>query len=326
MDLQQAADELFALTPTEFTPARNELAKQLKAEDRELSERVKALRKPAAAAWVVNMLVRHDAAEMTQVLDLGESLRQAQADLDGDALRELNKQRRRLIAAVAGKGRGVALELGQKVSESVMRQVEEILHAAMIDTDAAAAVRTGLLVEPLSATGVGTIKAATAVADHTALGGRGPTLAPAAKRSGGGAGRGGGAGKAAGAGTGSGGTGRLRSVPEPDPEERRREERRRAREAALRAVREAEETLAEAQEELASRERKVSDLQARTLQVNGELDELRRRIDELEDRLERLDAKAEDAAEAREEAAGGVAAAEAELADARARVEELGGD
>ena len=82
------AEELYGVAPAEFTDARNGYVKELKAaKDREMSERVKALKKPSTAAWVVNMLVRHNAEEMKQVLDLGRSLRAAQADLDGEALR-----------------------------------------------------------------------------------------------------------------------------------------------------------------------------------------------------------------------------------------------
>lgn len=301
------AADLYGLGPGEFTAARNEAAGRLKESgERGLADRVKALRKPTAAAWVVNLLVRHRAEEMAQVLDLGASLRQAQADLDGDALRELARQRRRLIAAVAGDGRQLARDRGQRVSEAVLRQVQETLHAAMIDTDAEAAVRTGLLVDALSATGVGGLKVATAVADHTALGGGGAPPGAA------------------------GGRGGLSVVPDvgaqaagPDPEEQRRKERRAARAEAKRAVDAAETAARSAGKEVASWERKVDDLQARTLQVNGEIDELRRRIDELEDRLDRLDDKAEAAREAREEAAATQAQAEQDLADARARLEDL---
>ena len=306
MTFAEVVEELYGLTPAEFTGARNQAATALKGSDRALSDRVKSLRKPATAAWVVNMLVRHNAEEMSQVLDLGESLRQAQADLDGDALRELARQRRRLIGAVAGKGTALARDLGLKVSESVQRQVEETLHAAMIDTDAAAAVRTGLLVDALSATGVGSLKVATAVADHTALGGPGPravrptgsTSAPA---------------RAA----------ELSVVPEVDPEEKRREARREARKAAQEAVRAANADRATARKDLAEQEKAVSDLQASTLQVNGELDELRRRIDTLEDRLEKLDDDAEAAGQERDEAAEGLALAESALAEAEAELDRL---
>jgi hypothetical protein len=307
------AEELYGLPPGEFTPARNDYAKQLKADgDKELSERVKALRKPAAAAWVVNMLVRHRADEMNQVLDLGESLRQAQSDLDGDALRELTRQRRRLISAVAGQGRTLARELGQKVSEQVQRQVEDTLHAAMIDPDAASAVRTGLLLDPLEATGVGSLKVATAVADHTAVGApsrasRSPSARPLEEVAGP-------AGKR---------KTNLRAVPEADPEERKREERARLRAEAAAAVEAKSEELAEAQKTLAGADEKVQDLQARCLQVNGEIDELKRRIDELEDQLEHLDDEAEDAGADRDEAAAAVQSAEAMLAEAREELDRL---
>jgi len=306
MTFAEVVEELYGLTPAEFTEARNQAATALKGSDRALSDRVKSLRKPATAAWVVNMLVRHNAEEMSQVLDLGESLRQAQADLDGDALRELARQRRRLIGAVAGKGTALARDLGLRTSESVQRQVEETLHAAMIDTDAAAAVRTGLLVDALSATGVGSLKVATAVADHTALGGPGPravrstgsTSAPARSTE-------------------------LSVVPEVDPEEKRREARREARKAAQEAVRAAKADRATARKDLAEQEKAVSDLQASTLQVNGEIDELRRRIDTLEDRLEKLDDEAETAGQDRDEAAEGVALAESALAEAEAELDRL---
>ena len=241
------------------------------------------------------------------MLDLGESLRQAQADLDGDALRELSRQRRRLIAAMAIKGRTLARELGQKVSESVVRQVEDTLHAAMIDSDAAAAVRTGVLVDPLSATGVESLKVASAVAEHTALGSGARPLHEVAGPAG--------ARKSA-----------LRAVPGPDAEElaaRQREEQERARAEAAAAVEGAQADLERSREELAAHEKAVQDLQAQCLQVNGEIDELKRRIDELEDRLEQLDEESDTAREERDVAAEQVALAESALAEARAALDGL---
>lgn len=299
------AQELYGLTPAEFTAARNDAAKQAKDDgDKQLSERVKALRKPGTAAWVVNLLVREDADEIAQMLDVGEALQRAQADLDGDALRELNRQRRKLITVIAQKGRSLARDQGVKVSGAVAEQVEQTLHAAMVDSDAAAAVRTGMLVEPLAPEGFGGLKVANAMA-HTALGqgssqtGAGSRTKPrkgASKKS------------------------SLRAVPEEDPEERRREELAKARQEASAAIAAAEAELAEARGELAGREGKVSDLQAACLQVNGEIDELKRQIDELEDRLERLDDESDDARAERDEAAERVALAESALAEARHRL------
>ena len=44
--LLEAADRLYGLTLPEFTPARDALAKELKGGDKDLSARVKALKKP----------------------------------------------------------------------------------------------------------------------------------------------------------------------------------------------------------------------------------------------------------------------------------------
>ena len=308
--LTDVAEELYALAPAEFTAARNEAARQAKGDgDKALSERIQKLKKPSASAWVVNLLVREDPDEITQMLDVGEALQQAQADLDGDALRELNRQRRKLITVMAQKGRSLARDHGVKVSGAVAEQVEQTLHAAMVDSDAAAAVRTGLLVEPLAPEGFGGLKVANSMA-HTALGQESTRGAAASGTK---------------ARKGTGKKTALSAVPEEDPEERRREELARAREEATAAIASAEAELAEARAELTDREKAVSDLQAACLQVNGEIDELKRRIDELEDRLEKLDEDSDEARAERDEAAEAVALAESAAAKARAALDSLEG-
>lgn len=149
-----AARELHSLPLAQFTEARNELAKQLKPRDAELAARIKALRKPAVAAWVLNRLVHERPEEVEQVLAVGAALRQAHASLDAQALRDLARQRRQVTAALAAQARVLAVGLGQPVSPAVAEQVEATLTAAMLDAEAAEAVRGGLLVNPLSAAGV----------------------------------------------------------------------------------------------------------------------------------------------------------------------------
>lgn len=298
-DLLSVAEELYSLTPGEFTAARNERAKEAKGEDKDLAARIGQLRKPAVAAWVVNMLMRHDAEEMAQVLELGEALRKAQEDLDGDALRELTRQRRRLIAAVTGKGRAIASDLGEKVSESVARQVEDTLHAAMVDETAASAVRTGMLTEPLTASGLASLKIEEAVADGTALGRTAVRAEPS-----------------------SGKRADLTVVPEeePDEEERRREQLTAAK-ARLDDARRAADTAAK---KLDKAEKRVAKLEARALQVQGELDELRRKIADLEHEAETIDGQADAAEEKRDRAARRHDEAAAELEEARAELGRLG--
>jgi hypothetical protein len=296
------AEELYALPPAEFTGTRNQWAKQTKADgDAELANRVTELRKPSVAAWVVNMMMRHQGEQMTQVLELGASLRQAQEELDGEALRELTRQRRQLTTAVTGQGRELARELGQKLTETVADQVQGTLHAAMVDEDAAAAVRSGLLVSALTATGVGRADVADSVAVPAAIGLTArPRSMPSRKRT------------------------ELSVVPDPEPGP---DEEAEAREAARRAAREAVDRATsdadEAQRRLRKARKRVPKVEARTLQAAEELDEARRRVAELEHELETLDDDAVTADEKRDRAEERYAAAQEALEEAQRALAEL---
>ncbi|MFZ2504288.1 MAG: hypothetical protein WAW88_16630, partial [Nocardioides sp.] len=116
--LLELADGLYALPLAEFTPARDALAHELKvgdsaaglAPDKELAARVKALRRPTLAAWVVNLLVRREADQVDQILAVGAALREAQRNADGEELRTLTRQRRQLTAAVTTRSRALAAQ------------------------------------------------------------------------------------------------------------------------------------------------------------------------------------------------------------------------
>lgn len=157
MTLTEIARELYGLLPTEFVKARDAKAKELRSSDRQLSDDVKALRKPSVAAWAVNLLTRSQPELLDQVLALGVSLRQAQAGLQGQELRALNRQRRQLVAAVVTQVRELASSAGVTLSEAMAMQVEDTLSAAMVDESAAAAVHTGMLTDALASTGVGSL-------------------------------------------------------------------------------------------------------------------------------------------------------------------------
>lgn len=300
-DLLAIADELYALAPGAFTAARNARAKQAKADgDNELAKQVTALRKPALAAWVVNMLVRHENEQVGQLLGLGESLREAQAHLDADALRELTRQRRRVTAAMSARGRALAAELGEKVSEAVARQVEDTLHAAMVDEGAEAAVRSGLLTEPLTSTGLGTLDIGESVADGSALGRRAAPAAPARAPGG------------------------LRAVPEPKPsQEEAEQERARARDRAAGALREAEAAAEQAARKRDKARGRVEKLDARGLQLAAQVEELRRQVAEVEHRQEQLEDELEQARAKQERAEKRHRKARAALERARDAADEL---
>jgi hypothetical protein len=146
-DITSIANDLYALTPAEFTAERNRRAKDAG----DLSGQVRELPKPSAAAWGVNAFARLRADELTQ---LGELLRAAQDDADSNALQQLSKQRRALVAAMAREAASVAGERGAPVNAAAIMQIEQTLQAAMFDADAAAAVASGRLIRSLTSDGV----------------------------------------------------------------------------------------------------------------------------------------------------------------------------
>ena len=326
MDLAGVADELYALTPEEFTGTRNERAKETKAEDKDLSNRIKALPKPSTAAWVVNMLARNQADLLEQVLSLGEALRQAQEKLEGDELRELGKQRRQLTAAVTSQARAMAADLGVKVSTAVADQVEETLRAAMTDPGAAKAVRTGQLLEALSSTGLGELDVSSAVAVPEAIGmtarrveRKKPDLKVVPPKSQASA-QADGDQAAAGSASAEPATEEAR---DQDAEEARAQEAARAREAAQLAADEAEAAATKARKKLDKHRKRVSKLEARSLQLQGELDELRRKASELEYQLEEVDDELSEAEDKRDRAEQRQAEADAAAEEAREALAEL---
>ncbi len=299
--LLSIAEELYALTPSEFTGSRNEWAKQSKAEDPELAKRILALRKPSVAAWVVNMMMRHQGDQMTQVLELGASLRQAQENLDGEALRELTRQRRQLTTAVTRQGRDLAQELGQRLTEAVADQVQGTLHAAMVDEDAAAAVRSGLLVSALTATGVGAADVVDSVAVPAAIGLTArPRPMPTAKRA------------------------ELSVVPDleetPDEVAAAKEAERKT---AQQAVEKARDDADDARRRVRKAAKRIEKVQARTLQAAEELEEARRRVVELEHELETLDEDAVEADDRKERADKRYVAAQEALEEAQTALDRL---
>jgi len=78
-NLEDEIDALFKLPLTEFTPARNTLASQLKKDGRANDANlVKSLTKPSISAWAVNQLYWHHRQEFDSLIATGQRYRQAQ--------------------------------------------------------------------------------------------------------------------------------------------------------------------------------------------------------------------------------------------------------
>ena len=163
--LAQIAHPLYGLAPAEFTAARNAAAREVKdSADLELAARVQELKKPSPAAWAVNLLARERADELEQLAELGETMREAQEELDRAQLAELTRQRRALVNALAREAAALATVARHNLTATVVEEVAKTLQAALNDPAAAAAVRSGRLVRGLEATGIEPVDLTDAVA------------------------------------------------------------------------------------------------------------------------------------------------------------------
>ncbi|QDG65796.1 hypothetical protein NIBR502772_05845 [Pseudarthrobacter sp. NIBRBAC000502772] len=167
--LTAIAFELYALPIEEFVAARTAAAKAAAGSGKDLPAAVKALPKPSAAAWAVNMLAIHEPGVLAQLSELGQRMRSAQASLDAAALRELARERRTLLATAVETARAVAERQGRSISATIAADVERTLQAMTADEGATAAVQSGLLVQSLSADGVDTVDLDGAVAVPAAV-------------------------------------------------------------------------------------------------------------------------------------------------------------
>ena len=192
--LTAAADELYALVPDEFTAARNARAKDAKADDRELGQRIGEFRKPSPAAWIVNMLVREHPDALDELLDLGADLRDAQGASDGKALTAIGSERRKLVSGLLKQATSIADAADRSPSRAVLDEVEQTLIAATVDEAAGEALRTGRLVRSLQAVGFEDVDLDGAVAGEASAGrrrrsGRQPSRATSRRRKSGKAGK-----------------------------------------------------------------------------------------------------------------------------------------
>lgn len=310
MDLDEVADELYAVPPEEFVALRTERQDAAKADgDKALAKEIGTLPKPSAAAWACNLLVRQHRTELENLVELGDLLREAQENLAGDQLRALDVQRRQLVTALTRQARGLAAGQGHPVSTAVATQVEETLRAAMADPDAGRALLTGRLTSPMTYSGLGTTvsrpdlrlvhppsrtERPARTAEKSA---EKPARTPAAKQP-------------------AGESAADRRAREQEERRRAAEEKRQRELAAARAV--VEEAIAAAEEAAAT----LEEHRQQAEELGARRTALQARVDELADELAEAERAAADAAAAlkREERRRVAAQREAdEAADARNR-------
>ena len=154
MDVEKEIDKLYAAPPEEFVGRRKALAQKLRKQDeRAAATRVEDLRKPTAAAAVVNRLARSERMNVRALLAAGERLFEAQASLlEGgkpEAVHKAAEDERKALSALLDAARR------EGVADPLLRRVESTLHAAAIDHEGRAALAEGRLTKELTAAGFG---------------------------------------------------------------------------------------------------------------------------------------------------------------------------
>ena len=178
MDLDAAAEELYAGSPDDFVERRTALVAQARAaKDRELAKQVGALRRPTRTAWLLNRLAREVADEVAELLALRPALEEAQRRMAGAELRRLSADRRRLVDRLAREAVRLGAAHGYTAPDAALQEVSQSLQAALADADVGEQLRAGRLTTVVSYGGFGPSDLMAAMA--ASLPASAPTPAPA---------------------------------------------------------------------------------------------------------------------------------------------------
>ncbi|WP_255506054.1 hypothetical protein [Mycolicibacterium sp. 018/SC-01/001] len=157
--VSDALDALYSARPQDFTARRTELAAAAKrAGDAATAKQIGASRKPTVAAWVVNLVALKGTAR-AQLTDLRSRLRDAHAAMDGEAIRRLTTEQRRLVDELTRAG-FVAAGITDP-SAALRDDVVSTLQAAVADPEVLD--RLGRLTRAEQWSGFGDFGVATAV-------------------------------------------------------------------------------------------------------------------------------------------------------------------
>lgn len=134
--VEEALDRLYAAKPEDFTALRAELTAAAKeAGDPDAARRIGGSRKPTVAAWVVNALTL-GGSSASELGELGSRLREAHGAMDGDAIRALTAQQRKVVDGLT---RTALQQAGIASPSAALRDdVTATLQAAIADPEVAA--------------------------------------------------------------------------------------------------------------------------------------------------------------------------------------------
>ena len=159
----QRLDELYREHPEGFVAGRDQLVKDLRAAgDRDEAERVKKLRRPTVAAWLINRAALTSPAQLKEFAETSRRLEDAQAralegkDEGASEWRTAAARERETIGAVVELAASVAREAGRPTGERALELVDETLRAATGDPELRERVVQGRVERERSAATLGT--------------------------------------------------------------------------------------------------------------------------------------------------------------------------
>jgi hypothetical protein len=156
MDLDAAAEELYAGSPDDFVERRTALAAQARAaKDRALAKQIGALRRPTRTAWLLNLLSREAADGVAELLSLGASLQDAQRRMAGAELRRLSAERRRLVDRLAREAVRLGAAHAYPAPDAALQEISQSLQAALADPGIGDQLRSGRMTAAVSYGGFG---------------------------------------------------------------------------------------------------------------------------------------------------------------------------
>jgi hypothetical protein len=164
VDLDTAADELYAVSPDDFTERRQQLVAEARKEgNREVATQIGKLRRPTRSAWLINLLSRDGADNIDALFELGVALQQAQQRMAGDELRRLSAERRKSVDAMARRAVELGRQQGYDAPDGALQEVSQTLQTALGDPEIADLVRAGRLTQAVTYGGFGSTDLAAAL-------------------------------------------------------------------------------------------------------------------------------------------------------------------
>jgi hypothetical protein len=156
-------DELYRERPEGFVARRDQLVKDLRAAgDRDGADRVKKLRRPTVAAWLINRAALESPAPLAEFAEASRQLEEAQSralegtDEGAAEWRAAAGREREVAGTIVEVAESVARDAGHPASQRALELVGETLRAATVDPELRERVLRGRVERERSAATLGT--------------------------------------------------------------------------------------------------------------------------------------------------------------------------